>query len=135
MRILNNGKLECRNKMPYTDRTLYTEHGGTYMESVLRKTLPRGRTYHTMMSTIRDVPSLCGRYYIQLAVFISEEKAVVLSIDLSEVRSLPGKESKAGFLDSTSFPAGSLLKVVQLSSHEAFRSVLTPDCFAPSSKV
>lgn len=67
-----------------------------------------------MMITIRDVPSLCGRYYIQLIVFISEEKAVVLSTDLSEVRSLPGKDSKAG--DSTSFPAGSLLRVVQPSS-------------------
>lgn len=108
--------IECRNKMPYTDRTLYVEHGGTYMESVLRKTLPRGRTYHTMMITIRDVPSLCSRYYIQLVIFISEEKAVVLSIDLSEVRSLPGKGSKAVFVDSTSFPAGSLLRVVRPSS-------------------
>lgn len=73
-------------------------------------------------------PSLCLATTFRASFFISEEEAVVLSSDLSEVRSLPGKRSKAGlcglhFLPSRKPAEGGAAK---LPCPEAFRSVLTP---------
>lgn len=74
------------------------------------------------------MPFSLFRYHLQGVIFICEEKAVVLPTDLSEVRSLPGKRSKAGlcglhFLPSRKPAEGGAAK---LPGPEAFRSVLTP---------